>query len=404
MTQSAFSAIPIAPRVYWVGAIDWNLRDFHGYATHRGSTYNAYLIVDEKIVLVDTVKRPFFDEMMARIRSVADPEKIDIVISNHSEMDHSGSLPETIAAVHPEQVIASPMGAAALAEHFRWDVPVRRIKDGETLETGALHLRFFETRMLHWPDSMFTFIEEERLLFSQDAFGMHLASVERFADELPAAILEEESAKYYANILMPYSPLVAKLLDRCRQLQLDARIIAPDHGPVFRRELGPVLERYARWSAQKPTDKVVIVYDTMWDSTHMLARQIEEELRRLGHPVKLLSLHSAHRSDVMTELLESGALCVGSPTLNNQMFPTVADLLTYAAGLKRQHLVGMAFGSHGWSGEGARKVAEAMNAMGVKVVGTVQCKYRPDEAAFAACREMSAALSAALRENLAREG
>lgn len=401
---TSFSAIPITSHVYWVGAIDWNLRDFHGYATHRGSTYNAFLIMDEKIVLVDTVKRPFFNEMMARIRSVVDPERIDIVISNHSEMDHSGSLPETIAAVRPQEVLASPMGKAALQDHFRWDVPVRAIKDGETLSTGKLQLRFFETRMLHWPDSMFTFIETEKLLFSQDAFGMHLASAERFADELPASVLEEESAKYYANILLPYSPLVAKLLERCQQLQLNAQIIAPDHGPVFRQDLGTVLERYARWSAQKLTDKVVIVYDTMWESTHMLARVIEEELRKLGHPVKVLNLQSTHRSDVMIELLEAGALCVGSPTLNNQMFPTVADLLTYAAGLKRQHLVGMAFGSYGWSGEGAKKVAATLTEMGVTVVGTVQCKYRPDETAQQACREMASTLSATLREKLSQEG
>ncbi len=400
MENREFTAVPITPHVWWVGAIDWNIRDFHGYATSRGTTYNAYLIMDEKIVLVDTVKRPFFHEMVERIRSVVDPARIDLIVSNHAEMDHSGSLPEAIDLIRPERVYASAMGVNALRDHFRWDTPVTAVKDQEFLALGELTLQFFETRMLHWPDSMFSWIPEERLLFSQDAFGMHLASVERFADQLPEAVLIEESAKYYANILLPYAPLIPKLIDRCKKLELNAELIAPDHGPVHRRELGAVLERYLRWSAQAPTEKVVIVYDTMWESTHRLARALEDRLGRLGHPVRVLCLHEAHRSDVITELLDAGAICVGSPTLNNQMFPTLADFLTYAAGLKRQRLLGAAFGSYGWSGEGVQKVADALTGMGVELVGSVKCKYRPDAAALEACGALAENLSAALRARL----
>jgi len=398
--STSFSAVQITEHVYWVGAIDWNIRDFHGYATSRGTTYNAYLILDQKITLVDTVKRPFFEEMMERIRSVVDPAKIDLIVSNHAEMDHSGSLPEAIDHIRPAQVVASAMGLAALRDHFHWDTKVQAVKDQEKLSLGDLELQFFETRMLHWPDSMFTWIAKEKLLFSQDAFGMHLASGQRFADELPESVLVEESAKYYANILLPYAPLIPKLITRCRQLQLNAEIIAPDHGPVFRRDLGPVLERYLHWSAQKPTDKIVIVYDTMWESTHQLARTLEERFRQLGHPVRLLSLHTSHRSDVITELLDAGAICVGSPTLNNQMFPTLADFLTYAAGLKPQRLLGLAFGSYGWSGESIQKVSDALTAMNVEVVGACRCKYRPDAEALERCREAATQLSTTLRARL----
>ncbi|PKN47741.1 MAG: hypothetical protein CVU59_01720 [Deltaproteobacteria bacterium HGW-Deltaproteobacteria-17] len=192
--NSEFSAVPITKHVYWVGAIDWNIRDFHGYATSRGTTYNAYLIMDKKITLIDTVKRPFFPEMLARIRSVVDPARIDIIVSNHAEMDHSGSLPEAIELIKPEQVFASSMGTVALQDHFHWKTKVLSVKDQEKISLGELELQFFETRMLHWPDSMFTWIAREKLLFSQDAFGMHLASARRFADELPGNILVEEGA------------------------------------------------------------------------------------------------------------------------------------------------------------------------------------------------------------------
>ncbi len=398
--STSFSAIPITKHVYWVGAIDWNIRDFHGYATGRGTTYNAYLIMDRKVTLIDTVKRPFFHEMVERIRSVVDPSKIDIIVSNHAEMDHSGSLPEAIELIKPDQVFASSMGQGALQEHFHWKTKVLAVKDQEKLVTGELELQFIETRMLHWPDSMFTWIEKEKLLFSQDAFGMHLASGQRFADELAEPVLIEESAKYFANILLPYAPLIPKLIQRCQQLKINPEIIAPDHGPVFRRDLGPVIERYLRWGAQRQTDKIVIVYDTMWESTHQLARTLEERFRELGHPVSLLCLHAAHRSDVITELLDAGALCVGSPTLNNQMFPTLADLLTYAAGLKPQHLLGLAFGSYGWSGEGVKKVADALTAMGVEVLSSVKCKYRPDAETLVRCRQAATELSEAVRARL----
>jgi flavorubredoxin len=278
MMKEVFRAVRVTEDVWWVGAIDWNIRDFHGYQTRRGSTYNAYLILADKITLIDTVKAPFREEMMARIASVIDPGKIDYIVSNHSEMDHSGSLPEVIRAVNPGKVFASAVGAKTLKELFPLDREITAVKDGETLSLGNRTLTFLETRMLHWPDSMFAYLNEEQLLFSQDAFGMHYASTERFADECDPAILAYEAATYYANIILPYSPLVLKLIEKVTAAGLSFRTIAPDHGPIWRKETGGIIGSYAKWAAQKPEAKAVVVYATMWHSTEMMARAISEGL------------------------------------------------------------------------------------------------------------------------------
>jgi len=221
MEKGSFEAVRVSERVWWVGAIDWNLRDFHGYATPRGSTYNAYLVLGDTVALIDTVKAPFRDEMLARIASVLDPKKIRLIVSNHTEMDHTGCLGDVIDMVKPERVVASEMGAKALPEHYHWSHAVTPVKDGESLSLGNLTLRFMETRMLHWPDSMVTHLAEEHVLFSQDAFAMHLASNERFTDEVPSDVIEYETAKYFANILMPFSARIPKVVEKVRQQGLD---------------------------------------------------------------------------------------------------------------------------------------------------------------------------------------
>ncbi|MEJ2745116.1 MAG: FprA family A-type flavoprotein, partial [bacterium] len=325
MQQSDFNAVKISERVYWVGAIDWSIRDFHGYSTRRGTTYNAYLVMGEKVILVDTVRAPFKDELLSRIASVVDPKRIDYIISNHSEMDHSGCLAKLIELVQPERVFASAMGVKTLTDHFNLGQGIQVVKDGERIRLGNVDLVFAETRMLHWPDSMVTYLPDDALLFSQDAFGMHLASSERFDDEISGDLLKFEAGKYYANILMPFSALVAKLPEKLKQNGIAPKIIAPDHGPIWRRGVATILEWYERWAARRPARKAVIVYDTMWGSTHRMARAIEEGLTDGGVSTKLLKLGANHRSDAATELLDAGALLVGSPTINNGIFPTVAD-------------------------------------------------------------------------------
>jgi flavorubredoxin len=364
----SFKAVKVTDHVYWVGAIDWDIRDFHGYETPRGSTYNAYLIMSDKITLVDTVRAPFKDEMLARIASVTDLSNVSYIISNHSEMDHSGCLPQVIDIIKPEKVFASTIGTQTLSSEFHSGHEIVAVKDGESLNLGNLNVAFMETKMLHWPDSMVTYLAEDNLLFSQDAFGMHLAGSERFADEIDEWILEYEGAKYFANILMPISSLILRTLGKISDSGLKIDILAPDHGPIWRKEPGKIVELYTKWSTQKPTKKAVIVFDTMWHSTEKMAKVIAEGLIAGNIKTQVMSLRASHRSDVVTEVLDAGALLVGSPTINGNIFPTIADLLYYLKGLKPQNLIGGVFGSYGWSGEATRHVKEILTEMKIELV------------------------------------
>ena len=396
-----YSAIKVSEHVYWVGAIDWSIRDFHGYTTPHGSTYNAYLILADKITLIDTVKAPFKDEMMARIASVIDPSKIDYIISNHSEMDHSGCLLDVAARVKPEKVFASVMGVKNLKDIFHSDYNIQAVKDGETLSLGNMDLKFMETRMIHWPDSMFSYLEKDNLLFSQDAFGMHLATFERFIDELPIDMIRYEAATYYANIILPYSAIVLKSLDKVAATGWDIKIFAPDHGPVWRKDLGFILDLYKKWAQQKPVNKAVVVYATMWHSTEKMAKAIAESTARAGVPVKILSMNDVHRSEVIYELLEAGALIVGSPTLNNNILPQMADVMTYIKGLKPANLIGAVFGSFGWSGESVKDLEAILKEMKVDIVTeTVSVKHAPDEDILAKCHELGRTVAAELQKRL----
>ncbi len=395
--SSPFSAIKISDRVHWVGAIDWGIRDFHGYATPQGSTYNAYLIQAEKVALIDTVKAPFVGEMLARVRSVIDPECIDYIISNHAEMDHSGGLPEVISEVKPQRVFASAPGVKALGEHFHLHDEIAAVKDGESLSLGDATLRFVEARMLHWPDSMMTYLADDRLLMSNDAFGMHLASSQRFADEIADSTLEYEASKYYANILLPLSPLVIKLLEKVTALNLPIDTIAPSHGPIWRREPSRIVQWYAKWAAGAHGRKAVVAFDTMWQSTAAMARAIADGIAAAGVEVKVMPLRESHRSDVVTELMGAGALLVGSPTLNGTIFPTVSDLLTYLRGLKPRRLIGAAFGSYGWGGEAVGQIEEALKAMQVELAADgLKVRYVPDRDALSRCSEYGRQLAGKL--------
>lgn len=387
--KGPFEAVEVSDYVFWVGAIDWNIRDFHGYATRRGTTYNAYLVLADKITLIDTVKAPLMPEMLSRAASVVELSRVDYIVSNHAEMDHSGGLVEAIRLMHPEKVFASTRGVEALAEHFVLDHPPTAVADGETLSLGDMTLTFLETPMVHWPDSMVTLLDKGGVLFSQDAFGMHLASTERFDDELDSALLEYEAGRYYANIILPLSAMVVKQLDRIAGLRENIHVIAPDHGPIWRRDIDKIITLYRKWAAQKPTRKVVIAYDTMWQSTDLMARAIGEGAAEGGALVKVMPLAGYHRSDVVTELLDAGALLVGSPTLNGNMLPRVADLLTYLKGLKPKNLIGASFGSYGWASKAVGQVQEQLQQIGVELVADgIEAKYVPDAQVLSQCRDL----------------
>lgn len=387
--KDIYSAVKVTDNVYWVGAIDWTIRDFHGYTTPHGSTYNAYLVMADDITLIDTVKAPFMGEMLARIKSVVEPSKIKYIVSNHSEMDHSGCLPEVIDLIKPQKVFASATGVKTLKELFHDEHEIMPVKDGETLSLGNMDLTFMETRMIHWPDSMFTYLANDGLLFSQDAFGMHLATLERFADEIPAATLEYEGATYYANIVLPYSAIVLKALEKVAAAGLKIKIIAPDHGPIWRKDLGWIIDLYKKWASQKPTAKAVVVYATMWHSTEKMARAISEALAEAGVKVKLLSMNETHRSEVVYEVLDAGALIVGSPTLNNNILPQMADVMTYLKGLKPANKIGAAFGSYGWSGESVKHLETILKEMKVNIVfESIAVKNAPGDDVLKKCHEL----------------
>jgi len=264
--------------------VDWLTRDFHGYSTLRGTTYNAYLITGEKTVLIDTVKKGYRSELVHRIRAIMDPAKIDYIVVNHVEMDHSGSLPEMMEIIKPEKVICSKMGHKALLQHFHQpDWPYHVITPGEEMDLGrGKTISFLETRMLHWPDSMFTYLKEDQILFSSDAFGQHLATSERFDDEVSADILMHESAKYYANILTLYSPLVKKLLAKVEEMALPIKMIAPDHGIIWRGDPGTIIDAYSRWCVHEGQGNALVIYDTMWHSTEKMAKAVAEGLLSKG--------------------------------------------------------------------------------------------------------------------------
>ena len=389
--------IEIAPNVYWVGAVDWNIRDFHGYSTHMGSSYNAYLIVDDKITLIDTVKREFADDLIDSISQITDPARISYVISNHTEMDHSGGLPRILHRIGEDTPLyCSAMGHRNLALHFprRWNY--RPVAHGEELSLGARTLAFMETRMLHWPDSMFTYLKDDRILFSSDAFGQHYAGPERFDDELGEAIMPH-AGKYFANILLLYSPLILKLLDTVAEAGLKPDMICPDHGIMWRKDPLKIVNAYREWSTQAPTRKAVVVYDTMWHSTEKMAHALVDALIREGVHAVPMHLRKRDRSDVITEVLDAGAVLVGSPTLNNGLFPTVSDFLTYMKGLKPKHKTAAAFGSYGWSGEAVGQITGQLKEMRFDVVEPgVKVHYVPDADGLGACAELASTIAAAL--------
>jgi flavorubredoxin len=370
--------------VYWVGAIDWNLRNFHGYETPRGSTYNAYLIMGEKIALIDTVKHYCAEEMLERIASVVDPAKIDYLISNHVEMDHSGAIPQLLKVAPKATVVTCAAGEKGLREHFHADWHFQMVKSGDRLELGGRTLSFLTTPMVHWPDNMVTYLIEDGLLFSNDAFGQHYASPERFDDELPLHLVMEQAQKYYGNIVLCYQSMVAKALESAAGLKIE--MIAPSHGLIWRKQVGTILDHYRRWTTNQTEQQALIIYDTMWGSTEKLAHTIAGAFENRGIRSKLFNLQASHISEIMTEVVTSRYLCVGSPTLNGSILPTVAAFLTYLKSLSPKKRVALAFGSYGWGGQSVDQVQGYLKDSGFELMEPVKTKYVPDKEALSAIR------------------
>ena len=354
--------------IYEVGAVDWNVRNFHGYSTNRGSSYNAYLIIDEKITLIDTVKAPFADELIKRISAIIDPAKIDYLVSNHVEMDHSGGIPEVMKyAVNAEIITSDPSGLKGLCAHYGTSYRYRTVKAGDVLNIGKRNLAFVATPMLHWPDSMVTYCPEEKILFSNDAFGQHLASGKKFDDENDWDIILHEARKYYANILMLYSAQAKKAIAALAGLDID--IIAPGHGIIFRKNIKGIIDEYKYFSDNNSVENTaVVVYDSMWHSTEKIAHAVAEGFAEKDIKAEIFDLKANHISDVITSVLKAKYIAVGSPTLNNGMMPSVSAFLTYMKGLAPKNKKAFAFGSYGWAGQGCAQINEILKGCGFEIL------------------------------------
>lgn len=382
--------VKVMENIFWVGAVDWNIKHFHGfsYSTQRGTSYNAYLIVDKKVTLVDTVKHPFADEMIERIKEIIDPSKIDYIIANHVESDHSGSIKEILKLAPNATIVGTANCKAGLEKHYFGNWKFQTVKTGDTLSLGERTLTFLEAPMLHWPDTMFTYIKKDALLLSNDGFGQHLASSKRFDDEVDQNILMWEAAKYYANILWLYSSVVLRKLDEVQKLGLKIDMIAPSHGVIWRKNPMQIVTSYLKWAKGEADKKVIIVYDTMWKSTEKMAKAMLEGIRSEDIEVKLFRLPISDEGDIIGELLETKGILVGSATINNGVLPTVAPFLREMEGLRPKNKLAAVFGSYGWGGGATVNIEKTLKSAGMDLVApAITVKWVPDKDELQKCFE-----------------
>lgn len=380
--------ITLKEGIEWVGYIDWTVRDFHGYKTESGSTYNAYLIRDEKNAVIDAVKAPFARKYLDRIQALAPLESIDYIVCNHAEPDHSGGLPAAMAACPNAALVCNEKCRETLEKHFdtsdwKWHV----VADGDELSLGKRTLKFINTPMVHWPESMFTYVPEDKLLFSMDAFGQHYASAFRFDDEEPLDVILHEAKAYYANIVMLYGRPIAQTMERAADLEIE--MIAPSHGVIWRSHLKEVFEAYQKWVVCKPTPKVIVLYATMWKATEKMAEAILEGAQECNVEARFYNVDNTHATNIVTEVLDCAAIAIGSPTLNNTLMPNMAGVLCYMKGLRPTNKRGFSFGSYGWSKRGgAGEVEDAMKEMKIEIMREpLRSQYVPTEEVLEECRE-----------------
>ena len=394
-------AVEIKKDIFWVGAVDFGCHNFHGYSiAPKGTSYNAYLVKDEKNVLFDTVQAHEADAFIAHIQQILELEKIDYIVVNHLELDHAGCLARLVECCKPEKIFCSTMGLKSMAGYFDttgW--PVQAVKSGDSINIGKRNIQFLETRMLHWPDSMFSYIPEDKLLISNDAFGQNIACSCLYSHEVDPGVLNTAIEEYYYNIVLPFSQQVLKTVDEVTKLGLDIDMIAPDHGLVFKGkdEVNKIIKKYVELAEQKPQKKALIFYDTMWHSTEELAYAIGDGLKEAGVEYRIMFLKNHHHSELMTELAKCGAVIAGSPTHNNTVMPLVSAMLTYMKGLKPQNRIGAAFGSFGWSGESPKQIQEILESMKMELPAEpLRVSFKPKAAELHAARELGKSVGTAL--------
>lgn len=386
----------ITDKVRWVGKIDWELRTFHGeeYSTHRGSSYNSYLIQDQKTVLIDTVWEPFATEYVENLKKQIALQQIDYIIAHHAEIDHSGALPELMREIPDTPIYCTATGAKILKGHYHQDWNFVPFKTGDTLDIGSSQLIFVEAKMLHWPDSSFTYMTGDNILFSNDAFGQHYASELMYNDLVDQAELYQECIKYYANILAPFSPLVTKKIQEVLSLDLPVNMIAPSHGVIWRDNPAQIINKYLQWADNYQENQITIVYDTMWNGTKKMAEAIAEGISAADSSVavKLFNVGRSDKNDVLTEVFKSKAFLVGSSTINRGILSGAASILEMIAGLGLKNKKAGAFGSYGWSGESVKIIEARLKDAKLDVIEPgLKVLWNPDTESYSQCVEFGKA-------------
>ncbi|MDF2520174.1 MAG: metallo-beta-lactamase [Clostridia bacterium] len=382
----------INENITWVGVTDWELRTFHGeeYSTHRGSSYNSYLVRDEKTVLIDTVWMPYGKRFVEELKKEIDLSKIDYIIANHAEIDHSGALPELMKEIPNTPIYCTANGIKSLKGHYHQDWNFIPVKTGDKLNIGKRDIIFIEARMLHWPDSMFSYLTEDNILFSNDAFGQHYASEYMYNDLVDQAELEQEAIKYYANILTPFSKFVEQKINEVLGLGVPVSMICPAHGIIWRDNPLQIVNKYMEWAKDYQENQITILYDTMWGATRRMAEAIAEgiKLQRDDINVKLFNVARSDKNDVITEVFKSKAILVGSSTVNKTYLHAIAGILELIKGLSFKNKKAAAFGSYGWSGESIKLISEKLRASGLDVIDDgVKALWNPDEESIIKCME-----------------
>ncbi|MFO7555609.1 MAG: anaerobic nitric oxide reductase flavorubredoxin [Desulfobacterales bacterium] len=385
-------SLNVKNNVYWVGKIDWELRKFHGdeYSTHRGSSYNAYLVKEDKVALIDTVWKPFAKEFVENLANEIDLNKIDYIVANHAESDHSGALPELMSVIPDTPIYCTGNGVKSLKGHYHRNWNFNVVKTGDKLSLGQKDLVFVEAPMLHWPDSMFCYLTGDNVLFSNDAFGQHYASEYMFNDLVDQNELFTECIKYYANILTPFSPMVVKKIKEVLSFNLPLDIICTSHGIIWRDNPGQIVERYLEWADDYQENQITIIYDTMWNGTRIMAENIAQGIKAADEAVnvKLFNLAKTDKNDVITEVFKSKAILVGSPTINRGILVSVAGILEEIKGLKFKNKKASAFGCYGWSGESTKIISENLKSAGFEIVDDgIKVLWNPDDESTAKCAE-----------------
>lgn len=393
-------AVPVSDGIDWVGVIDWNLRDFHGYETPRGTTYNAYLVRGSNMTaLVDTVKTPFVEELLSRVSSIMDPADVDLIVVNHIEPDHNSGLRAVMAAMPNARVVASAGGVRGIIEYHD-GLTVDAVGANDVIDLGGKTLHFMPMPMVHWPDSMFTYVPESKTLLPNDAFGQHMACAERFADEVGMELSLHELSEYYANILMPIGKQVAKSVEKVVEAGWELEVIAPSHGVIWRGDaIRQAIEAYGWMTESRTRDKIVVAYATMWGSTDVLARAIADGIAAEGTEVVLYDIAVSPIALITLELLDARALLLGSPTLHHGMLHHVAGYLQYLAGVKPPGKLAGTFGSYGWSSGATKQMDERLLDIGFEMpFESYTQKYRPTAEETQAAREWGASFARAVKE------